>query len=682
MALIASAALCVAVPSVALGSAGSFTWASQSGGATAATAPGGTAVFPDGTSISVGDFGGGNSLATFGSTTLTATGTKDVYVTKANADGTVAWASQVVGAAGKSDYGQDVAALPDGGAIITGAFQGTATFGSLPSITAASPNYWDLYVAKVNANGQFVWATRAGSSSASSWTHGYGVSTLPDGSSIVTGFFTGTVAFGSTTLTAGGVQNAFVAKLNADGTFAWATKAGQTSGVGNPVAYGVSTLPDGSSIVTGVFEGTAVFGSISLTSLGGNDAFVAKVTADGTFAWATRAGGSGTDQGYGGVSALPDGSSVIGGRFSDTASFGSTTLTSAGGLDIFVAKVNPDGTFAWAKQAGGTGTDFAEGVSIRSDGSSIVTGQFAGTATFGTTSLTTTAASAPFVTGFAADGAFSWTITPTGTALGAGYGISALNDGRSVFAGSIASGSATYGSTALSRSSSATDAVAAGLLSPPVAPSAPTATAGAGEASVTISPVSGSAITSYKVEATSGSHTCTVTLPATKCSVTGLTGGTSYTFTARAVNAAGEGAASPASNAVTPTAASTKALTATVLPQSTRLVSGQQMRVGIRVKHGGTTAASSVVSCMKLPANLVVIKKGSARRSGSTLCFTTKSLAAGKQVTNTVTVRAVSTRKVVRTITGSARAAGITKVTAAPKKVTITPRAARARVTG
>ena len=51
------------------------------------------------------------------------------------------------------------------------------------------------------------------------------------------------------------------------------------------------------------------------------------------------------DNGYG-VSVLADGSSIVTGRFSRYhATFGSTTLTSAGSNDVFVAKLDADGSF-------------------------------------------------------------------------------------------------------------------------------------------------------------------------------------------------------------------------------------------------------------------------------------------------------------------------------------------------
>ncbi len=102
-------------------------------------------------------------------------------------------------------------------------------------------------------------------------------------------------------------------------TYAWATQGG---GTGGAFASGVSALANGSSIITGSFKGIATFGTASLISTGGSyDAFTAKVNANGTYAWTTRGGGTGYDYAYG-VSALADGSSIITGRFRGTATFG------------------------------------------------------------------------------------------------------------------------------------------------------------------------------------------------------------------------------------------------------------------------------------------------------------------------------------------------------------------------
>jgi outer membrane protein OmpA-like peptidoglycan-associated protein len=89
----------------------------------------------------------------------------------------------------------------------------------------------------------------------------------------------------------------------------------------------------------------------------------------------------------------------------------------------------------------------------------------------------------------------------------------------------------------------------------PGTPGKPTATAGDSQATVTaIAPSSGGSPDSYQVTATPGGATCTITSPATYCTVTGLTNGTAYTFVTTATNSAGTSAASTASASVTPNA--------------------------------------------------------------------------------------------------------------------------------
>ena len=91
----------------------------------------------------------------------------------------------------------------------------------------------------------------------------------------------------------------------------------------------------------------------------------------------------------------------------------------------------------------------------------------------------------------------------------------------------------------------------------PTAPGTPTATAGNGSATVSWaapSSTGGAAITGYTVTSSSG-QTCTTT--ALSCIVTGLTNGSSYTFTVVATNTVGDSAASSASAAVIPQATQT-----------------------------------------------------------------------------------------------------------------------------
>ena len=379
--------------------------------------------------------------ATFGSTTLTSAGGSDAFIAKLDASGTYEWATQAGGTS--SDLGYGVSVLADGSSIVTGIFQDTATFGST-TLTSAGSN--DVFVAKLDASGTYEWVKQAGGTRND---NARGVSVLADGSSIVTGYFQGTATFGSTTFTSAGGSDVFVAKLDADGVYQWATRAGGTSG---DSGENIAVLADGSSIVTGYFQGTATFGSTTLTSAGNYDVFVAKIDASGTYEWATQAGGTGHDYGYG-VSVLADGSSIVTGYFQGTATFGSTTLTSAGSKDVFVAKLDASGNYEWAKQAGGTSSDLGYGVSVLADGSSIVTGFFEGTATFGSTTFTSAGSNDVFVAKLDASGDYEWATQAGGMGSDNGHGVSVLADGSSIVTGYF-QGTATFGSTTLTSAGS------------------------------------------------------------------------------------------------------------------------------------------------------------------------------------------------------------------------------------
>jgi len=448
--------VCVGVQALSASPPPAVSWATQAGG-TGGAQSSAISALPDGSSIVTGYFTG---TATFGSTTLPSSGNtcgtapythpcNEMFTAKMNADGTWGWANAVGG--NGNNLGAAVSALPDGSSIVTGYLQGTATFG-ITTLTRSPDSYQDVFVAKMNTDGTWAWATSAGG--VGDGSSGSGISALPDGSSLVFGSFSGTATFGSTTLASGG-SSVFIAKMNADGTWGWATKA---HGTGLLDASAISALPDGSSIVTGFFGDTATFGRTTLTGEDKYDVFVAKMNADGTWAWANKAGGEGYGAYGAGISTLPDGSSIVTGSFQGTVAFGRTTLTTNGRYfdDLFVAKMNANGTWAWATQAkgGNSGSDGGSGIATLPDGSSIVTGRFDDTATFGTTTLTSAGSNNEIFTAKVnADGTWAWATQSGGTGDDVGYGVSTLPDGSFVTTGQFQN-TASFGNTTLTSAGS------------------------------------------------------------------------------------------------------------------------------------------------------------------------------------------------------------------------------------
>lgn len=166
----------------------------------------------------------------------------------------------------------------------------------------------------------------------------------------------------------------------------WIQKAGSN---GQDEGYDISIDASGNTYTTGYFTGTIQFGnqSIFLTSSGTTDVFLAKINPQGVYQWAVKAGGTGTDRGLS-IKTDAAGNSYITGYYQGTATFGSTTITSvSSSQDIFLAKYNSSGVLQWVKSAGGSSGDIGNAVNIDNSGSVYITGQFTGTAFFGSNSL-------------------------------------------------------------------------------------------------------------------------------------------------------------------------------------------------------------------------------------------------------------------------------------------------------
>jgi gliding motility-associated-like protein len=94
-----------------------------------------------------------------------------------------------------------------------------------------------------------------------------------------------------------------------------------------------------------------------------------------TYLWANNSGGNGFDGGLR-VGADKFGNTYAAGIFENSASFGSETLISRGGLDVYLVKYNPEGKLVWLRQAGGPGDDAVFGLAVDAAGTTSITGYF------------------------------------------------------------------------------------------------------------------------------------------------------------------------------------------------------------------------------------------------------------------------------------------------------------------
>lgn len=510
------------------------------------------AALPDGSAVVAGAYSG---TVSFGSTTLTSTGSRDVFVARTDAAGAWVWAASA-GTSGQGDVARAVTVAPDGSALVTGYFRGTMVFAgsTVPSLVSTAQE--DVFVARISAAGQWVWATKAGSTTgggAQGPDVGRGIAALSDGSAIVTGYFQGSATFGSSTVVSAGARDVFVARITAAGAWQWVVRAG---GVGDDDGFAVAALPDDQVVVTGDFVGSIAFGGLgTMTSAGSNDVFVVCIDSSGNWVWQTSAGGTGADEGFA-ISTQPDGHAGVTGSFGSTATFGGApAITAAGADDIFVAEVDPSGSWTWATGVGDTLSDSGVAIAATSDGNYVLGGSFQGSATFGSFALTSAGAEDAFLAELDRAGSFLWAQRGGGTSFEEIRGVAELPD-RSFLAVGDFQGSAVFGATTLV-SLGSTEVFVARYADVPGAPRNVTAQPALGQLVVTWDPPAadgGLPVDSYVATASPGGASCTVTAPSTTCTISGLSDSIAYTVVVAATNGAGTGEPSAPSGPVSPTA--------------------------------------------------------------------------------------------------------------------------------
>jgi hypothetical protein len=423
-----------------INSQSTFGWARQIGGTSSSL---GYAITADaGNVYSTGSFGG---TADFnpgpGAYGMASNGNVDIYISKLDAAGNFVWAKQFGSI--NSDIGRGIAVDASGNVITIGTFRGSVDFdpgAGTFSLSSTSQFDSDVFISKLDAAGNFVWAKRIGS--ASTDDEGRGVSVDASGNVYITGSFQGTTDFdpgaGVFNLTSAGNYDIFITKLNSAGNLVWAKQIG---GSGYEFGYAIKVGASGDVHTTGHFAnpvapvdfdpGTGVFnlnfGGIFVSSLdnsgnflmakqmlGGNaegnsidvdgagniyvggynpGIFISKLNSSGTLLWSKNPGGSAGSNSCKGISVDASGYVYTTGYFRNTVDFsgvGAYNLTSAGLEDFFVCKYDPNGNFACGGKTGLGASDVSYGIAIDASGNSYTTGQFQLTVDFDQTAGTST----------------------------------------------------------------------------------------------------------------------------------------------------------------------------------------------------------------------------------------------------------------------------------------------------
>jgi len=355
---------------------------------------------------------GGATASTDGDITTTH-GNTDLQLVKYDAAGNKLWQRLY----GGSSYErlQTIIATPDGGYIAGG---NTASRNGDVTGPNGSNNLW---VMKLDAAGAIQWQQVLGGTD---YDEAKSISIAPDGGYVVTGT---TQSNDGPTGPVKGRGDILVLKLSATGTPLW-EKAFGTSNFDQP--GGAVVLNDG-SIYIGGYAGAAD-GDAATGHIGGDDFWLIKLDAAGTLQWKKQYGGSNHDV-CKGISRTADGQLLLAGY---TQSNDGDITRQQGNGDIWLLKLDLNGTKLWQKSYGGSGYDVAHTLALAPDGGFFIAGQTdsrdgdTGSAFEGTDAV---------LLRLDANGSIQWKKTSGGNSVDYFYHVAVLSNTRCMVAGSSSS---------------------------------------------------------------------------------------------------------------------------------------------------------------------------------------------------------------------------------------------------
>ena len=362
---------------------------------------------------------------------------------------------------GPTNYsnGRSVAVDKNGNVYSAGLFQHEIDFDPGPGtfiLTASNSFSTGIYISKLNAAGDFVWAIQV--PALVEWANieisvdGFGNVYLAAELRYPTDFDPGPGVY---TLTPIGAKDAFVAKYDGNGNLVWAKQFG---GPGDTVpASDVLTIDDNNNvIVCGNFNNTVDFDPgpnvFNITSSAHIQSFIVKLNSNGDFIWAKQFGNSPVvlcGSNIADVTCDPQGNIYTVGNFKGLCDFdpgpGVYSLQAISLRDGYIAKLDPNGQFLWAKRIGNTTNDYYEyaesrGIGLDTANNVYTAGNFTGTFDFdpgANTQIITSANYDAYVLKLDAQGNFIWVDAFGSSQMDIGADIAVENSGDVYFIGSV-----------------------------------------------------------------------------------------------------------------------------------------------------------------------------------------------------------------------------------------------------
>ena len=338
------------------------------------------------------------STFTIGDSTFVATGNDDEgFIAKFDMSGAFIWAKNWRGTGDVEIC--DIKVEADGSHHVVGTYRDTAMIGDS---TFIAPDTRGVFLAKCDSNSNFLYAQHIGEGKAALG----GIDSDVSGNTYVTGTLAGGMGgttIGDSMIDAGS-RFMYVVKHDMNGNFIW-TRWSQRVQPNSGRAEGLDVVVDqgGNSYVIGSFQDSVNVAGQLIISNGDYDIFLAKFDMNGQLVWIRSFGGLENDEGRG-VAVDPTGDVYITGLFEGDFTYSGQSVNHSGDQDIFIAKFDTDGNLQWLKDAGGGGDDVGMRIDVNNQNLVCVIGSFEEVASFESTSVTSNGDKDVFLAKYDSDG--------------------------------------------------------------------------------------------------------------------------------------------------------------------------------------------------------------------------------------------------------------------------------------
>lgn len=313
--------------------------------------------------IATSDGGGfalfGFSQSSDGDLTGNGGGSLDYWVLKTDATGEVLW-QRAFGFKGR-DEGISIIETQDKGFLLVGGVLDVTASEGQGNVSARNHAGGDYWVVKLDSEGVLEWSQYFGGTFTDT---AFDAVETKEGDFLIVGSSDSFDVDISNNL---GTYDFWVLRISSVGELIWEKNYG---GSEIDEAKAIATTPEGNYMIIGDTRSADI--NVSFNN-GAADVWVIKIDGNGELLWEKTFGGSGFD-GMNGAFIGEDGALLIAGN---SRSEDGDVTENKGQNDVWILKVNDNGTLLWQKTIGGSQVDLANGVVALSSGQIIVVGETA-----------------------------------------------------------------------------------------------------------------------------------------------------------------------------------------------------------------------------------------------------------------------------------------------------------------